>query len=172
MPATIVSWRSSLTLLDIFLFPNDWMLSNWTSLVIGLAGSILLFALETPLSQLANRIQRMRHSYWLRLLYEDAIYFAVFAAESLLWRGGWNLNVLFIITDPMVGGWVNISVGSVLLLSLQLFSYASACGCARDGQDTIAGDAIYATKYLRHYLPKVFFLSLSPSSVERGVLND
>ena len=150
--ATIVTWRSSLTLLDAFLFPNDWMLSNVSSFVIGLAGSILLFALETPLNQLANHIQRIRRSYWLRLLYEDAIFLTVFAAESLMWRGGWNLNAMFIIADPMVGGWVNHAIGTVLLLSLQLFSFVGSCGCARDGHDIASEtevDSIYATKYLR-----------------------
>jgi hypothetical protein len=70
--------------------------------------------------------------------------------EIFLWRGGWNLNTIFIVEDPLVGGWVNHCIGTFLLMSLQLFSYAGACGCALDITQSERG-IMFATKYLRHY---------------------
>ena len=79
----------------------------------------------------------------------------LYVFHLFLWRGGWNLNATYMISDQMVGGWVNHICGTVALMLLQLFSYASVVGCAVDGGD-INGESIYPTLYLRHYLlPKI-----------------
>lgn len=147
---TIVSWRCSLALLDIFMYPHDWLLSNLVSTGAGFAATIVIFALETPCSRINAYLQEKGH--WLRLIYEDIVYLVVFGAVSLIWRGTWNLNVIFIFTDPKVGGWVNLGIGTFLLMSLQLMSYAGCCGCAFDGRDSNPRDAFYPTKYIRAYI--------------------
>lgn len=72
---------------------------------------------------------------WRRLAVDDLVTFVQFASEAFLWRGAWNLNARFLIPDPCVGGWVNLALGTALLMSLQLFSYVGGCGTAVDGLD-------------------------------------
>lgn len=94
---------------------------------------------------------RLRNHPFLRLIWEDCIFTCVFFVETFLWRGGWNLNTLFIIQDPLVGGWVNHCIGTLLLMSLQVFSHAGACGCALDTTSRSEHGVLFGTKYLRHF---------------------
>lgn len=94
---------------------------------------------------------RLRNHRLLRLIWEDWVFTCVFFMETFLWRGGWNLNAIFIIQDPLIGGWVNHCIGTFLLMSLQLFSYAGACGCALDTTGHNERRILFGTKYLRHF---------------------
>jgi len=66
------------------------------------------------------------------LAFDDVVCLLLFASEAFLWRGVWNLNATFMISDLFLGGWVNHAAGTVILTALQLFSYVGICGCARD----------------------------------------
>lgn len=68
----------------------------------------------------------------LLLVYDDLVCLMVFVCEAFLWRGVWNLNATFMFSDLFLGGWVNHAAGTVILMSLQLFSYVGICGCGRD----------------------------------------
>jgi Fuseless len=72
---------------------------------------------------------------WRRLVVDDVVTFMQFVSEAFLWRGAWNLNTKFVITDPFLGGWVNHAIGTFLLMSLQIFSYVGTVGCSLDVPD-------------------------------------
>ena len=68
----------------------------------------------------------------LLLVYDDSVCLLLFACEAFLWRGVWNLNATFMIADLFLGGWINHAAGTVIMMTLQLFSYVGVCGCAVD----------------------------------------
>jgi len=68
----------------------------------------------------------------LLLVFDDTVCLTLFVCEAFLWRGVWNLNATFMLSDLFLGGWVNHAAGTVVLMVLQLFSYVGICGCARD----------------------------------------
>jgi len=74
-------------------------------------------------------------------VYDNAVCLLLFASEAFLWRGVWNLNSTFMISDLFLGGWINHAAGTVVLMMLQLFSYVGICGCARD-DDTPSDEGI------------------------------
>ena len=84
----------------------------------------------------------------LLFIYDDAICLLLFVCEAFLWRGVWNLNATFMLSDLFVGGWVNHAVGTVLMMTLQVFSYVGVCGCARD--DDVPSDEGENYYYCRH----------------------
>ena len=157
LTTTIVFWRSGWNLYGHFWFPDDALKSDWTALIVGYGLCGFMFSLEQGLRKLTRAIQDRcedkRGGDVLRLLWEDFIYIVVYACHIFLWRGGWNLNARFLYADPLWGGLVNHVVGTTLLMSLQMFSYASAVGSAVDGSEP-NGLAFWPTRYLRHYQHK------------------
>ena len=151
---TIVSWRSMWNVYGHFFYPNDAIKSDWMALILGYVICSLLLALEQILRKITRKIEEYYKGRFggdaMRLLWEDFIYIIVFPCHILLWRGMWNLNARYLYPDPLWGGLVNNLVGTALLMVLQLFSYASAVGCAVDGAET-NGLAFWPTRYLRHY---------------------
>ena len=96
---------------------------------------------------------------WIRLAYDDTVIFLVFVADILIWRGFWNLSIIYFITDPLIGGWTDHVTGALLMLLFQVFSYAGVCGYYKDSrkpelQKSRDTAAIFNTDYLRHFFPK------------------
>ena len=150
----IVLWRSMWNIYGHFLFPDDAIKSDWVALILGYVICIFLFFLEQILRKITRKIEEYYKGKFggaaITLLWEDFIYIIVFPCHLLLWRGMWNLNARYLYPDPLWGGLVNNLVGTALLMVLQLFSYASAVGCAVDGAE-MNGLAFWPTRYLRHY---------------------
>ena len=150
IPIAILTWRSAWATVGHFLFPQDAWLSDVVALAIGMPATMILFAFQSPLAKISCKLEERGNGFG-KLLYEDFIYLITSLCQFFIWRGGWNLNARYLLADPLVGGWVNHVVGTILLMCLQLFSYVSACGCALDGFDP-RGKAIFPLRYLRHYL--------------------
>ena len=69
------------------------------------------------------------------------------------------------IPDLFLGGLVNHVAGTIGLMLVQLFSYASALGIGRDGVDPGA-TAVFPIRYFRHYLlDQEGFVQVRPSKV-------
>ena len=94
----------------------------------------------------------------LLLVYDDAVCLLLFACEAFLWRGVWNLNATFLLSDLLVGGWVNHAAGTVIMMTLQLFSYVGICGCALD-DDPPADEGTYANDRIRRCASLVRWLT-------------
>jgi hypothetical protein len=69
----------------------------------------------------------------------------------MLWRGAWNSCANYMIPDIFLGGLVNHVAGTLGLMLVQLFSYASGLGVGRDGVDPGAS-GVFPIRYFRHYL--------------------
>ena len=55
-----------------------------------------------------------------KILFEDVIMLVATWANLLLWRGGWDLCVKYVIPDPLIGGWICHWLGTIGLMSLQV----------------------------------------------------
>ena len=108
---------------------------------VNLVNHIMLISLN-----IKTALQMSRHcenSRWASFAWDHIVNLTVVVCEGFLWYGLWRLNARFVIADPYVGGWVNHIIGTVLLIPLQLFSYAGSCGCSVD--PLIDGNASSAT---------------------------
>jgi hypothetical protein len=149
MVLVMLCWRNIWCIFDSFWFPDEKTKGDILALIIGWVGTVILLALELPLTIIAAKCSSV--SFYLRLFWEDVCIAAGFVALKFLWRGGWNLNSTYMIADTLIGGWVNFIFGSIALLLLQLMSYAGACGCGIDCMDKTTVTPIWETSYIRHY---------------------
>ena len=145
---TILSWRGMWNFLGSFIFPDDATVSDFFCLGLGYTLVLLLFLFEELLASMT--LKMAMHGFYYKLIWEDIVYTVVFFCNTILWRGGWNLIATYIFSDYEFGGWFCLSVGSVSLISMQLFSFVFSHAITIDGSDP-GRDAVFPTKYLRVY---------------------
>lgn len=144
---------------QIFSF-TDAHTADWYCFAIGYSTCIVLFACEELIAKMTVYLEKKGHP-WGKLAWENSIFCLTTFTLVFIWRGVWHLNVYYTISDPFVGGWMCLAIGTVLLMALQLFSFVGFTGCAVDGTAT-GRDAIYPTQYLRAYLlPKLIKIRVS-----------
>lgn len=113
-PTVIVYWHSAWTLMDLYIYPNDQMISNTITAVIGWFLNLLLCVFQTHFSEYLNP-DRGRVTYFvLSRLYTVVAGIACIGAV----RGMWNLmNHCIEDTAPMLLG--STAAGTVLLAALK-----------------------------------------------------
>ncbi|ELU04834.1 hypothetical protein CAPTEDRAFT_198494 [Capitella teleta] len=150
----ILLWRSMWAIVKQLFSSMDDHTSDWICFGIGYPSVAILFACEEPIAMLCVYLEK-RGWHFAKLVWENAVFAVATCTLVFIWRGTWHLNVYYIISDPFLGGWVNLGIGTVLLVSLQLVSFVGFCGCSVDGT-TPGRDGIFPTQYLRVYLmPKI-----------------
>lgn len=142
-------WWGIWNILETTIYPGDFTMNMHVCLAVGYGLTLFLFIIEEPLAKMAIKMESK--GFYYKLLWEDVVYVFVFAINVILWRGAWNTVSTYVFPDFEVGGWICLSIGSILMLSLQVFSYACAHGVAVDGSET-GRDAIFPTRYLRVYM--------------------
>ena len=114
--------------MDIIIYPNDPLRSDVFCYIFGAAGTALLFSLQIPLGAVSERLERNGRNA-LKLVWEDAIYMIVLVFIAIIWRGIWNLDIRYLITDDRIGGWVNHVAGTFALwitqVSMECFSHVT-----------------------------------------------
>lgn len=91
-PATISYWRGTWNLIDIFLFPNDALLSAFSSCFIGTIGHFVFYYYQRRFSQ-SFHPDKHRITFMIISRMYTAIYGVVCVNG---WRGGWSLMDLYI----------------------------------------------------------------------------
>ena len=138
-------------LIHSFFIIGEALKSDIFCVIFGTSGVVLFFTVQLLLANISKWFERTYTNMKLyRIIYEDIMYIFVYLTLLLLWRGCWNMNTRYVITDPALGGPVNYVLGLVALLSLRTFSVVSGCGCVRDGEETLGG-AFFPIKYLYIY---------------------
>lgn len=123
-------------------------MSDVVSLAVGFGVMVLLFALQCPCAVIAEKLDK--HTGW-KIVFEDALFIVMCWANLMLWRGGWDLCVHFLLPHSLLGPWLCHWVGTVGLLAFQVFNNVGLNGIERDGQYP-RGEGLYPTKYLQVYL--------------------
>ena len=126
-------------------------MSNIVCALSGAGGTILLFSLQAPLSYISSKIHKTfpKHRI-LKIIYEDCIHTIVLVCVVLLWRGCINLNYRYMISDPLLGGVVNMCGGLVVLLALRTYRVLTSFSWGMDGEDT-GVDPFFPTYYTYIY---------------------
>lgn len=155
--STICIWRSVWNILDAFVFPQRHYRSDVVSLVAGLSITLLFFVLSCPLSAISNYLSKRST---VKLLFEDFVFLILTWANLLLYRGAWNLCLLYFLPavagDESLGGWVSHVVGTIGLMALQLFNTVGLHNIERDGACE-GGEGMDNIKYLRHLIPASYW---------------
>jgi hypothetical protein len=99
-------WRSIWNLIDIYIFPDNFQLSNWVTLIIGLAGYLLTLLLYHYIDL---------SSYLIIILLNFSSVF--------IWRSIWNLIDIYVIPDDFeLSNWVTLIIGVTgYLITLLLY---------------------------------------------------
>ena len=85
-PLTVMYWRGTWSLLNVYLFPNDQAASAWTCFVVGNVGLLCLVYLQNPLTRWL-RLDRPLH--W---IFGYHLYTYVLGGLNVCqWRGIWHL---------------------------------------------------------------------------------
>ena len=143
----IMVWRSAWIVMDVLIYPEDALRADIVCFAIGMPFSGILLLLQTPMSNVSAQLD-LNESKLCKILWEDFVYLVTLVALLLLWRGGWNLNIRFFFSDPVLGGIINHLVGVTGMLILGVTSYIGGLGCSIDGADP-GGTAIYPIRYVQ-----------------------
>ena len=162
--SNVAIWRGMWNVLDAFLFPEDPLTSFVSSLVLGYLILLQMFALEYPASETATRLDGYPRQY--KIIFENILVFIATWATLLVWRGAWELVVHYVIPDKVVGGWTCHWIGTVGLLTLQVFRNVATNGIDRDGAYE-GGEGLYPTKYIRALLADRLNLEVCDHSTTR-----
>ena len=147
---------------------DDKLMSDVITAAGGICGSVALFSLQVPLGMVSERLGRRENKFW-RVIWEDGVYTVVFIALSLMWRGCWNLNVRYLLTDLPRGAWVNHVCGTVGLMGTQTFAGVAAFGMIRDCQEK-DGRAFFPVRYLRSFLKSHYTRYQTPTVCMRALV--
>ncbi|ELT95825.1 hypothetical protein CAPTEDRAFT_177777 [Capitella teleta] len=146
--SNIAMWRGMWNILDAFLFPGDVLLSDLVSLVVGFGVIACLFALQLPCGYISERLDA--HKGW-KICYENVLFLVLCWANLMLWRGGWDLCVHYMLPHSLLGPWLCHWIGTLGLMAFQVFNNVGLNGIERDGQYP-RGEGIYPTKYLQVFM--------------------
>jgi len=149
IPAAIIVWKSAFDVMHHLVYPDDLVMSGWVCFLFGSAGTLLLFALQNPIGNVSKWLEATEHHH-LKIIYEDIIYLIVYLFMTPLWRGLWELNLHYMIHDPLMGGWMHHILGTIGLLATQTFSFVGVWGCITDGENTGRG-AFFPQHYFREF---------------------
>ena len=119
-PLTIFYWGGTWKLLDLYLFPDDGVLSAWVSLAIGTTGCLSAYLF---LPMIGDCLQHHRQPTWSLihvLLSRLCIYILGFAVLNY-WRGIWNLMDTYIGTGLLYNS-ICVAVSAVVLVPLRATS--------------------------------------------------
>ena len=148
VPLVVQVWRGLWNILDIYIYPENLVLSYSVCLGVGYAAMVLLFMLEWPLVWLAKKLHQ-RH-WFLELVFEDIYKLLTILASLLLWRGGWGfVKDYLLVTQPLA--WTAHGVGTVFMMLLQVASTISAAAILRDCEFGQGTGIPFKVAYFTHF---------------------
>lgn len=142
----VTVWRGIWNICDAFIYPENHLKSDLVSLAAGYAITACFMVLQSPLAAVSKWLEQ-KHQLW-KLLYEDALFLLVGWSVLLMWRGGWDLCVAYVIPDKLVGGWTCHCIGSLGLIAIQGLNCVAFNGIEIDGAFN-NGEGIFPVQYLR-----------------------
>ncbi|XP_022121334.2 uncharacterized protein LOC110997473 [Pieris rapae] len=146
----VVVWGGLWGLIDIYLYPDDPVKSNWMSLIIGYSMVFVTFSLQTPMRWVVARLQGAP-----RLLIADVYHFLSFASTVNVWRAVWGfLDIYFFPDSPLLSNWSCHIVSLALLILLNCSNSILVRGVYIDGEEPAGECVIFSCHYLRHFIQK------------------
>ena len=153
-------WRNTYNLVVIVSYTDDPVVSDCWCLLVGLAGVATLHALQTPLIITAKLLEE-RKGKSLSLAWEQCVYTIAFIMLITIWKGMWNLNIRYLLSDPTIGGWVHHLAGTSVMMLLGVFGCVGTPCCTVDGGEE-PENAFFPLRYFSLHKNN-WFCSTSPA---------
>jgi len=104
-PLTVMHWRGTCSLLDVYLFPDNEVISGWTCCAIGNGGLIFLVYLQKPLGGW------IRLDHTLHWIIGYRLYTYVLGGLNVFqWRGLWHL-LDYYTGVSVINSWITFGIG-------------------------------------------------------------
>ena len=141
----IAAWRGAFNILDLYLLPDSPTLSAWVTVIIGYNMFWLLVVFQFPASKISKKLD----STWKRVLWELAYWLYAFILMTCLWRGFWNVIIIFThlktVSEPhnFTVSFAMHIVSSLVALGLNMFVsariplFTAADGALADGSGVL-----------------------------------
>jgi len=147
---TIVVWRSSWYLIDLYLQPDDLVSSAWISFIFAVSWSLILMTSQ-PL--FLPYYEDLLQDGWGKILLGDLYHLLTFLGVINAWRGTWMLLDIYLLPNHLVlSNLVNIIAGFVLLTAGLCFRTVLEIGADMD----FLQPGSQGLKYQTGYLSKLF----------------
>lgn len=117
LTSVIVIWRGVWNVFDHVIFPGDPVMSDVVSFGAGMALMTLMLLLQPLCSRISAALDLRPVA---KVVFEDVVMVAATWSNILLWRGGWNLCLRYVIPDPEIGSWFSHVTSTFLLIGLQV----------------------------------------------------
>ncbi|XP_049823242.1 uncharacterized protein LOC109593929 isoform X1 [Aethina tumida] len=138
-------WRGAWVLIDIFLFPDDQIMSAWLSLIIGYATVAVAFLLQPMLRWMCDRATGAT-----RLIVADFFILFSFFGTVNVWRGIWNLlNLYFLPNNLELSCWITHWVCLIILILLGCSNSLLVRGVYIDAEEPAGKCVVFPCYYLR-----------------------
>lgn len=138
-------WRGTWSLLDTYLYPENFVISTWLSLGIGYGIVGLTFLLQPPIKYLAKELSGIP-----RLLIVDLYLLFSFCGTVNVWRGIWNLlNIYFFPKNPLLSYSLSHIVPFLLLVLINSSNSILVRGVYIDGEEAGSQCVDFPCYYLR-----------------------
>ncbi|CAG7837060.1 unnamed protein product [Allacma fusca] len=137
----VLSWRGLWELADLYLYPDEQIISAVTSLAFGYALVLLLLTCQPYINKTIERLEG-----WLRLIFADLVTFVGFVGCVFAWRGLWMLYDEYLGT--LSGNWVTCIIGGLGSMILGCISTVVVRGVAVDGEVSDNGSSGWPIPYI------------------------
>ncbi|XP_030746649.1 uncharacterized protein LOC115875359 isoform X3 [Sitophilus oryzae] len=141
----VVVWRGLWLLVDLYLFPEDLLLSSWASLFLGYIMVAIVFALQSPMKKVCDNLSGIP-----KLIIADT--YLVFAVLSVIvtWRGIWSLiNFYFLPEDEELSCWISHWVPMMILMIMGCSNSVLVRGVCIDCEEPDGTCVVFPCNYLK-----------------------
>ncbi|KAF7287352.1 hypothetical protein GWI33_001712 [Rhynchophorus ferrugineus] len=141
----VILWRGLWLLVDLYLFPDDLVLSSWASLFLGYSMVVIVFVLQSPMKRLCDDLSGL-----CKLLIADAYLMFAVMGVIVVWRGIWNvLNIYFLPDDEELSCWLCHWVSMIILMIMGCSNSVLVRGVCIDCEEPDGTCVIFPCNYLR-----------------------
>lgn len=141
----IIVWRGIWLLVDVFLFPDDQVLSAWASVFLGYVMVAIVFLLQPIMKKICDNLSGIP-----KLLVADAYIMFTVICVIIVWRGIWNLlNIYFLPDYPELSCWLTHWIPLLILIFMGCSNSVLVRGVCADCEEPDGSCVVFPCNYLK-----------------------
>ncbi|XP_060528730.1 uncharacterized protein LOC132703474 isoform X2 [Cylas formicarius] len=138
-------WRGGWLFLDLYLMPNEFTLSCWTTAIASYVLIAWVFLAQNTVERICNELDGIS-----KLVVADFYMLLAFVGVICTWRGIWGLiNIYFIPSDEELSCWLTSTISLVLLSLMGCSNSLLARGVYLDAEEQDGSCVAFTCSYLR-----------------------
>nr|XP_023017835.1 uncharacterized protein LOC111506853 [Leptinotarsa decemlineata] len=159
-------WRGVWLMLDIILFPDNFTISSWGSLILGYICVVFAFLLQPAMRYTCERLNGFS-----RLFVADTFILFAFFGTVNVWRGIWNLLNIFFLPDNMeLSCWITHWVCLIILILCRCSNSLLVRGVYIDAEEPAGKCVVFPCYYLRVIFRKKKLKKLNMASASHNTI--